>query len=149
MKTIIFVAAALLLCGCDTGDGWVPGENPATEPVAVPHTAPVAVRAAPPVVAFAPPAASAPVVAAPIVARPPVVAAAPVVVPRPAAPPLAEVAAVAVPSPYSEHCKAVARQRASDARANGYSFGMADTIYDGTYKDCVAWDMQHGPGVSR
>lgn len=43
------------------------------------------------------------------------------------------------------HCRAVAHQRAADARANGYSFDMETTIYDGTYKDCVAWYANH-PG---
>jgi hypothetical protein len=144
VRTIIFVAAALLLCGCETGDGWVPGENTATEPVAIPHVAHVTSRITPPVVASAPLAAPPPIVAAP-----PVVAAAPVVVPRPVAPPAAEVAAVAPPSPYNAHCKAVAHQRAADARANGYTFDMADVIYDGTYKDCLAWDTRHGPDVPR
>ena len=120
----------------------MPGENPGTEPAAFPHTAPVAARVAPPVVASAPLAPP-----APVVAPPPVVAAAPVVTPQPLATPVTEMAAVA--TPYDEHCKAVARQRAADARANGYSFDMADTVYDGTYKDCVAWDSQHGPSVAR
>jgi hypothetical protein len=44
---------------------------------------------------------------------------------------------------FDAHCVAVARQRATDARANGYSIEMEDTIYQGTYKDCVAWDAQH------
>jgi hypothetical protein len=57
--------------------------------------------------------------------------------------------AAAGPGPYDAHCKAVARQRAADARANGYSFNMADVVYDGTYKDCVVWDTLHGPGASR
>jgi hypothetical protein len=122
----------------------VPAESPAREPVAIPRAAPVAVRVAPPVVASAPVAAPAPIVAAPRV-----VAAEPVVVPRPAPPPVTEVAAIAPPSRYDVHCKAVAHQRAADARANGYTFDMADVIYAGTYKDCVAWDSQHGPGVSR
>jgi hypothetical protein len=41
------------------------------------------------------------------------------------------------------HCQAVARLRASDARANGYSFKMESIVYDGTYQTCVAWDMHH------
>ena len=115
----------------------MPGENPGPESVAIPHTAPTL-----PVVASAPLAAPAPVVAAPVLATP-------VPTPQPVAAPETEMAAVAPPSPYDEHCKAVAHQRAADARANGYSFNMADAIYDGTYQDCVAWDTQHGPGISR
>ena len=121
----------------------MPGENPGAGPVAIPRAAPLAVRVAPPVVASAPVAAPVPVVAAPRA-----VAAEPVVAPQPVAPPT-EVAAVAAPSPYDAHCKAVAHQRSADARANGYSFNMADVVYNGAYKDCVAWDTQHGPGVSR
>ena len=136
MRTVIFVAVALLLCGCDTEDGWVPGENPGTgTPVAFQHPAPMIASA--PAPAMAPP----PTVVA--AAPPP----APVVAPPP--PPEDEVAAVAPPGPYDEHCKAVAHQRAADARANGYSFDMADEIYDGTFKDCLAWDTQHGPRVVR
>jgi hypothetical protein len=143
VKAVILVAAAVLLCGCETGDGWVPGESPGAEQAAIPHTTAVAVRPAPVVVASAPLAAPAPVFA------PPVVVAAPVVAPRPVASPAVEMADMASPSLYDEHCKAVAHQRAADARANGYSFNMADAVYDGTYKDCVIWDTQHGPGVSR
>ena len=150
MRTIIFVAAALLLCGCETGDGWVPGENPGTEPTAIAHTAPVAVRVAPPVVASTPLVAPAPVVTAPTtVAARPVVAAAPVVAPESVASPVAEMTVAAAPSPYEEHCKAVAHQRSADARANGYGFDMADAVYNGTYNDCLAWDTQHGPSVAR
>jgi len=69
--------------------------------------------------------------------------------PAPVAPPPRDIAAVATTTPNAvdAHCQAVAHQRATDARANGYSFGMAQTIYDGTYKNCVAWDSQHGPGL--
>jgi len=52
-------------------------------------------------------------------------------------------------APYSTidvHCQAVAHQRASDARANGYSFEMESTVYDGTYQACVAWDTHRAPG---
>jgi hypothetical protein len=41
------------------------------------------------------------------------------------------------------HCREVADQRAMDARANRYSIEMEHIIYEGTYKDCVAWDSQH------
>jgi hypothetical protein len=45
--------------------------------------------------------------------------------------------------PVDAHCVAVARQRAMDARENGYDVDMEDTIYQGTYKDCAAWDARH------
>jgi hypothetical protein len=124
----------------------VPGENPGTEPVAVAHAPPVAVRVAPPTVVASAPLAPPPPAVAPPPTRP-VLAAAPVAAPRPVLP-VAEMAA-AGPGPYDAHCKAVAHQRAADARANGYSFSMADVVYDGTYKDCVVWDTLHGSGVSR
>lgn len=112
----------------------MPGESPSAEPVVVPHTERIAARVAPP--PAAPP--------APVLVAPP----AP---PTPVAPPVAEMTADAtpVPGPYDAHCKAVAHQRSADARANGYSFAMADTIYGSTYKDCLAWDTQHGLGVSQ
>jgi len=130
VRTIIFVSAALLLAACETEDGWVPGESPA------------------PVQRTAPAAASIP---APVVAPAPVAEISPFVAPQPVAPaPVAapDVTAAETPSPYDAHCKAVAHQRAADARANGYSFDMADAVYNGTYKDCVTWDRQHGPDTS-
>jgi len=45
--------------------------------------------------------------------------------------------------PYDAHCHAVAHQRAADARANGYSIEMEETVYQGTYKDCMSWESQH------
>lgn len=41
------------------------------------------------------------------------------------------------------HCVSVAKQRALDARVNGYSLEMETAVYQGTYKDCAAWDAQH------
>lgn len=101
MRTIIFVAATLLLAGCETGEGWVPGLDAQ------------AVQQPPP--------------------QPP----------QPSTPAPEEGAAA---NPVNAHCDAVARQRAADARANGYSFKMETVVYDGTYKDCVAWDSEHAPG---
>lgn len=89
MRTIIFVAAAILLAGCETDDdSWRPSHYIANEergPAAQPQTV----------------------------------------------------------DTIDLHCQGVARQRAADARANGYSLDMEKTIYDGTYKDCVAWDASH------
>jgi hypothetical protein len=48
-----------------------------------------------------------------------------------------EVTAADVP-----HCQAVAYARAADASANGYDDDR-ETIYSGTYAECVAWDRQH------
>lgn len=90
VRTIIFVAAAILLAGCQTDDDfWRPSHYFANEQ----HES---------------------------------------------------TAAQAQPvDQIDSHCQAVARQRAADARANGYSLDMEKTIYDGTYQDCMAWDTSH------
>ena len=148
VKTILFLAAALLLAGCGTEAGWVPGENVTAE------KAPVRTRTAaptpPPYVPPAPLVAAAPV-AAPTPPPPTYVPPAPVVAAAPAiaAPAPEAVSAVPPPSPVDVHCRAVAHQRSADAHANGYTFAMAQTIYDGTYKDCVAWNSQHSLGTTR
>lgn len=48
------------------------------------------------------------------------------------------------PAPDS-HCSAVARQRAEDALANGYGFGIEDTVYRESYADCISWRERHSP----
>ena len=131
MRTILFVAAAVLLAGCDTGEGWVPADDGkyAQAPAERPAPAPPA-----PLV-HAPP--------APVIAQAPLVQAPPA--PFLAGPPIQPASATPPPIPLiNTHCQAVAHQRAADARANGYSFEMEDLIYDGTYKDCVQWDSRHG-----
>lgn len=131
VKTILFVAASLLVAGCETDSGWVPGETAVSEQ---PHLA-VPPRAAPapaPVVTTAPPA-----IATPPAAPPPEP---PADVPQPQP----QIASAPVPNLVDAHCRAVAHQRAADAHANGFSFEMSDIVYDGTYKDCVAWASQHG-----
>ena len=138
MNRAIFIAAALLLAGCETEDGWVPGESARTE-----QTQALPVRSTAPVIAQTP-----------IVAPPPIIASAappPVVPPPPPAapPPPDDMTAATEPPPVDAHCQAVAHQRSTDARANGYTFEMAQTIYDGTYRDCIAWDSQHGPALVR
>ena len=40
--------------------------------------------------------------------------------------------------PADSHCQAVARQRANDARANGYSLQIEDSVFSEAYQDCVA-----------
>jgi len=127
VRSILFVGAALLLAGCgDTGEGWVPGDDGKYE-------APAA-RPAPEPLVQAPPA---PIPQSPLVEAPPA--------PVPSPPPMQPASASPPPIPLvNTHCQAVARQRAADARANGYSFEMEDLIYDGTYKDCVQWDSRHG-----
>ena len=42
------------------------------------------------------------------------------------------------PPPGSAHCRAVARQRADDARTNGYSFQIENSVFAEAYQDCVA-----------
>jgi hypothetical protein len=91
LKSIVFVAAAVLLAGCDT-EGWVPGvDSNGAGQTAAPETSSSETSGA----------------------------------------------------PVNAHCDQVARQRAADARANGYTLEMEDTIYQGTYRDCVAWDSRH------
>jgi hypothetical protein len=42
-------------------------------------------------------------------------------------------------------CREVAKERSTDAEANGYDLETAETVYKGTYADCVAWQKKHGP----
>jgi|SRR5580704_14954218 len=42
------------------------------------------------------------------------------------------------PPPGDTHCRAVARQRADDARMNGYSFQIENSVRAEAYQDCVA-----------
>jgi hypothetical protein len=132
VRTILFVAAAVFLAGCDTGEGWVPGDDGkyAEAPVARPSASPTPLVQAPP---------------APVIEQGPPVQAppAPVLAPTPQRIQPASATAAAIPL-VNTHCQAVAHQRAADARANGYSFEMTDLIYDGTYKDCAQWDNRHG-----
>ena len=113
MKAILFVAAALLLAACEDDTGWVPDQTVAA------GQPPVAVA---PSVTTAPPATTPP--PAPDVSQ-------------------TQPQIAAAPNPVDTHCRAVAHQREADARANGFSFEMSDLVYEGTYKDCVAWQTQH------
>lgn len=95
LRTIIVLAAALVLAGCETDeDFWRPYHYVMNEVRPAPARAALAQRNA---------------------------------------------------NPIDAHCRAVARQRAADAGANGYSLEMENTIYAGTYKDCVSWDTAHRP----
>jgi hypothetical protein len=42
-------------------------------------------------------------------------------------------------APDGAHCRAVARERADDALANGYGFGIEESVYQETYDDCLTW----------
>lgn len=104
LRRVFFILTALLLAGCETGNGWVPGFDGAPAPR---ETANANVQAPPP--------------------------------------PMRRSVSTGQPTEaIVEHCRNVANQRASDARANGYSLEMERFILDGTYKDCMAWDNQHG-----
>jgi len=46
-------------------------------------------------------------------------------------------------SPDDSYCRDVARQRAADARANGYSLELETSIFQGTYRDCITRAAQH------
>jgi hypothetical protein len=48
-------------------------------------------------------------------------------------------------SPEDVHCRAVARQRATDALANGYGFEIEDSVYQETYRDCMDWRTHELP----
>ena len=37
------------------------------------------------------------------------------------------------------HCRAVARDRANDALANGYGFQIGESIFQESYRDCMTW----------
>lgn len=138
VRTIAFVAVALLLAGCETGEGWVPADDrmPQNAPIATQPPPPVPIAGAPRLAQSSPPVAIAPVAPAPVAARP--------MAPRP---PVTTTVAPAPVKTVDAHCQAVAHQRASDARANGYSFEMESTVYDGTYQACVAWDTHHETGT--
>jgi len=68
--------------------------------------------------------------------------------PAMAPPPTADETPTGPVNAIDAHCQAVAQQRAADARANGYSFKMESTVYNGTYQECVEWDARHGIGAS-
>jgi hypothetical protein len=53
-------------------------------------------------------------------------------------------AAAAAPAPAADaHCRAVAAQRADDARASGMDSDMQQIVRDGTFRNCMAWQMAH------
>jgi len=52
-------------------------------------------------------------------------------------------ATVAVSAAADAHCKNVAQQRKRDAAANDYDDSMQQTIFDGTYKNCIDWASAH------
>jgi hypothetical protein len=61
------------------------------------------------------------------------------------APPQRSAASAETTSPEQvARCHSVARQRAADARANGFSLEMEHAIFEGTLKDCLSWDAEHG-----
>ena len=53
-------------------------------------------------------------------------------------PPPAPVAATA----EDARCKAVAYERAADAKANGYDDDLREVIYSSTYDECTEWDRR-------
>ena len=54
-------------------------------------------------------------------------------------------ATVQVPFSDDEHCRAVARERADDALANGYDFNIEERVYQETSDDCRAWRTRDKP----
>ena len=39
--------------------------------------------------------------------------------------------------PKDEHCTVIARQRADDARANGYDLKIENSVFAEAYRDCI------------
>jgi hypothetical protein len=122
------------LAGCANRDFF--GETPADTPppasnvqaiVPPPAPAPLSVGATAPEATSS----QAALTAAPAISasEPPAVTAA-----RYAAPPSAAV---------SYHCKNLARLRAGDVAFQGEDPDTQKAVYDGTYRDCVAWDAAH------
>ena len=46
--------------------------------------------------------------------------------------------------PGELHCRAVARERANDSLANGYSFDIEESVYRETYDECMSWRARDG-----
>jgi hypothetical protein len=60
--------------------------------------------------------------------------------------PPAVTAARAAPAPsatVNAHCKNLAKLRASDAAFQGEDPDTQKAVYNGTYRNCVAWDAAH------
>ena len=56
----------------------------------------------------------------------------------------ASVAPVAAsPRATSDHCRALARQRAGDAAYGGEDEQTQQSVYDRTYAGCMDWDSKH------
>lgn len=48
-------------------------------------------------------------------------------------------------SPFDARCRELAQERADDARFRNYDAAVQNTVFQGTYKDCIAFDEQHRP----
>ena len=118
MRIFLAVALVLGLSGCADIDLF--GDSAETP-------APVADQSATPTADLPVAASAAP--AAPAKSEPPAVTAA-----RSAPPPSAAV---------STHCKTLAKLRAGDAAFQGEDSDTQTAVYNGTYRDCVAWDAAH------
>jgi len=57
--------------------------------------------------------------------------------------PFSETAVPAVATAENAHCTALAHERESDAKINGFDDDMLEQVRNATYADCTAWDRDH------
>jgi hypothetical protein len=135
MRICLALAFALGLSGCADVDLFGDHTDTATPP-------PVAVQSLPaPAEQTATAAPAADQSVAPEAQAPVAAAAAPS-----ANEPPAVTAARAAPAPSAAidaHCKYLAKLRAGDAAFQGEDPDTQEAVYNGTYRDCVAWDAAH------
>jgi hypothetical protein len=60
-------------------------------------------------------------------------------------PPIPDTTGEQAAGPDDAHCRAVARGRADDARANGYGLTIEESVYRETYEECMAWLTRNKP----
>jgi hypothetical protein len=51
--------------------------------------------------------------------------------------------AVSVPADTEAHCRSLATQRMRDSEANGYDADLQQQVFNGTWRDCMAWAARH------
>lgn len=124
MKFYIAAVLALGLCGCSNVDLFGDRDETVT-PIVEQSPPPAGEQTAAETAAPESPAAA----TAAVPSGPPAVSAA-----RSSAPPSAVVSA---------RCKHLARLRAGDAAFQGEDPDTQEAVYNGTYRDCVAWDAAH------
>lgn len=117
MRTVLVLLLALGLVGCSDVGSLIPywdDEDDVRRAEAAPPAEPVANAPTPSIPAFQP-----------------------LSVETAQLPPRAKPAAV------SDHCRKIAKLRASDAAYAGEDEETQESVYSRTYADCVAWDSKH------